>query len=291
MEHPSVFSADRCTAIVSPLRYTQVVTRKRIAIYFITVWTVSLATVLLAFFFSALHGSSQLDPGIPLESIESRLYFPTNNDEPVYRNSGEVLVSNLMTDSSYESELSNFPQPIEVFLMPEIVRSGGEKTRNMSILEMTESDSVLISPASDPETIGLTRYGTETLIFEFRPSLGFCLPKVYQVSWVSLVWTSEWIIFILVAPMCTLLVCDLIVLSIARKQRHRIVMALYQITLSAQATVTRSKGTAPPSLWLNQTVPAKSRACRAVWEDLASLVFLNSPLILILVSPTVDKLQ
>lgn len=119
---------------------------------------------------------------------------------------------------------------------------------------------------------------------EFRRAMGLCLPRVYYTSLPSMLWVTEWIFVILVAPLCTILVCDLVVLSIARKQRHRIVMALYQITLSAQATVVRSKGATPPQLWLNRSIPARSRACRAVLEDISSLVLIHLPLILILVS-------
>lgn len=118
---------------------------------------------------------------------------------------------------------------------------------------------------------------------EFRKAMGLCLPRVYYTSVPSVLWISEWIFVILVAPVCTILVCDLVVLSIARKQRHRIVMALYQITLSAQATVVR-KGTTPPQLWLNRSIPAKSRAMRAVFEDFIALMLIHLPLILILVS-------
>lgn len=149
-----------------------------------------------------------------------------------------------------------------------------------------ESQSVIISPAIEKnhyDGVLSGRNVVETLVFEFRPIAGLCLPKVTGFSWWNLAWTSEWVLFILIIPMIILLTCDLTVLSIARRQRHRIVMALYQITLSVQATVTRTKGTVPSSLWMNQTVPAKSRACRAVWEDLGSLFILNSPMILITV--------
>ena len=124
------------------------------------------------------------------------------------------------------------------------------------------------------------------LSFEFRPLVGICLPKVYQLSWPSVLWTTEWILVILIAPLCTLLVCDLAVLSIARRQSHRILLAMTMVTIAAQATVTRSKGMAPnppTGLWMNN-VPARSRASRAVCENMSTIVVLHLPLILILVS-------
>lgn len=119
--------------------------------------------------------------------------------------------------------------------------------------------------------------------FLYRPVMGVCLPRTSGITVFGIFWVTSWTLVIFVVPMITLLCCDLTVLSIARKQRHRIIMALYQITAVTQVTVTGSKGTPLPGLWLNRSVPAKSRACRAVWEDMITLTVLHLPLILILV--------
>jgi hypothetical protein len=140
--------------------------------------------------------------------------------------SGELLQSSLLTDSSYETELSEkHPLPFEMILMTDF----GERDRNSSSVGTTESgsDSVLVSSTANPEY---------ALIFEYRTNVGLCIPKVYQLSSWAVLWTVLWVMLSLLVPMFVLLVSDLIVLSIAKKQRSRIMLALYQITLSAQAT-------------------------------------------------------
>jgi len=264
---------DRCAAIVSPLRYTQLVTRKRIAIYFVTVWCLSLTTVIASFFIYSVkeHFSHELELGRPIiteskswtsnvtsiSDSEQRIQLEDTIMSSLFNNNNHTTlpdIGSMVTDEGNQSELLSYHSSF-------FNNNHNNNNNDNSVLQRTES--------------------TESS--QFRNQMGMCLPKVYNLSWSSVVWTSEWIVLILVAPLLVMLTCDLIVLSIARKQRHRIVMALVSITLSAQATVTRNKGTSPPELWLNRTVPARSRACRAVWEDMITLTILHLPLVLIMV--------
>lgn len=266
------YSVDRCAAIVSPLRYTQVVTRKRIAIFFVTVWLVSVATVVAAFFIP-------ISQNVPEASLVQKGYIITPEKDVSSGNvggNGEQL--SLSHTTSYLSHLPTTANMI-IDLDRSTLENGSEQN---SVSDLINNISYV---DTQPEIdLGVKNSSMDRAPFQYREMMGVCLPKMYQLSWSSFVWVTVWVLLILIAPMTTLLICDFTVLSIARKQRHRIVMALYQITTVTQVTVTGAKGTALPGLWLNRSVPARSRACRAVWEDMLTLCFLHLPLILILVS-------
>jgi hypothetical protein len=297
-----IFSADRCAAIASPLRYTQLVTRRRIAGFYSTLWCMSVGTVLGAFLISSvttLDGSSTTRSivsdysNIPMSSLlQPNLVLTTTEDN---RNSNNINVNDEQSGGANgggimpphaTSFTGNFPTTTNMII--DIGRSSADNEREVYASDVMNTSYIIeVQTDSDPSDVRNYSMGVgPPSPFQYRQMIGVCLPKMYGLSVSSVMWMSCWALLILVAPMITLLICDFTVLSIARKQRHRIVMALYQITTVTQVTVTGTKGTALPSLWLNRSVPARSRACRAVWEDMGTLLFLHLPLILILVRST-----
>lgn len=361
---------DRCAAIASPLRYTQLVTGRRVAVYFLIVWVLGIGTAMSAFIVSSVqvdnlsaysegnlfqtHSNNHDLSQIPITNLSATNPNYTGNS---YYNPSSSLPSSTSTlaaaagtnfgfrassmpfgvgpdvereinsgySSSSAASLPSSSSPTVANMMFELASrksstglarilrpakfGSGDYTRdtvttvNYSSTQLSSlasassaedhSDSSFFNTESNEGNPSIPSVDTSsdstngirviTPKSEFRRCMGLCLPRVYFTSVSSVLWMFEWVFVILVAPVITILVCDLVVLSIARKQRHRIVMALYQITLSAQATVVR-KGTTPPQLWLNRSIPARSRAVRAVFEDLLSLALIHLPLILILVS-------
>ncbi|KPJ08569.1 hypothetical protein RR48_12322 [Papilio machaon] len=85
----------------------------------------------------------------------------------------------------------------------------------------------------------------------------------------------------LLLPTTLVLVCSLKILRIARYHRHRIAAAIYEVTLSAQVTVTHQRNPfSPPP-------PPRRRALSAVLQPLASLALLYFPYYCILIWPAV----
>lgn len=82
-------------------------------------------------------------------------------------------------------------------------------------------------------------------------------------------------------PTLLVLVCSLKILRIARYHRHRIAAAIYEVTLSAQVTVTHQRNPfLPPP-------PPKRSALSAVLQPLGSLALLYFPYYCVLVWPAV----
>ncbi|XP_013145139.1 PREDICTED: beta-3 adrenergic receptor-like [Papilio polytes] len=85
----------------------------------------------------------------------------------------------------------------------------------------------------------------------------------------------------LLLPTTLVLVCSLKILRIARYHRHRIAAAIYEVTLSAQVTVTHQRNPfSPPP-------PPRRRALSAVLQPLGSLALLYFPYYCILIWPAV----
>lgn len=85
----------------------------------------------------------------------------------------------------------------------------------------------------------------------------------------------------LLLPAALVLLCSLKILRIARYHRHRIAAAIYEVTLSAQVTVTHQRNPfAPPP-------PPRRRALSAVLQPLGSLAILYFPYYCILIWPAV----
>lgn len=97
-------------------------------------------------------------------------------------------------------------------------------------------------------------------------ALGFCL--VYAA-------------LTLILPAALVLLCSLKILRIARYHRHRIAAAIYEVTLSAQVTVTHQRNPfSPPP-------PPRRRALSAVLQPLGSLAILYFPYYCVLIWPAV----
>ncbi|XP_050350603.1 uncharacterized protein LOC126773643 [Nymphalis io] len=97
-------------------------------------------------------------------------------------------------------------------------------------------------------------------------ALGFCL--VYAL-------------LTLLLPTALVVLCSLKILRIARYHRHRIAAAIYEVTLSAQVTVTHQRNpfTPPP--------PPRRRALSAVLQPLGSLAILYFPYYCVLIWPAI----
>lgn len=97
-------------------------------------------------------------------------------------------------------------------------------------------------------------------------ALGFCL--IYAL-------------LTLLLPVVLVLLCSLKILRIARYHRHRIAAAIYEVTLSAQVTVTHQRNPfAPPP-------PPRRRALSAVLQPLGSLAILYFPYYCVLIWPAI----
>ncbi|XP_028166091.1 beta-3 adrenergic receptor-like [Ostrinia furnacalis] len=97
-------------------------------------------------------------------------------------------------------------------------------------------------------------------------ALGFCL--LYAV-------------LTLLLPVTLVLLCSLKILRIARYHRHRIAAAIYEVTLSAQVTVTHQRNPfSPPP-------PPRRRALSAVLQPLGSLAILYFPYYCVLIWPAI----
>lgn len=85
----------------------------------------------------------------------------------------------------------------------------------------------------------------------------------------------------LLIPVLLVLLCSLKILRIARYHRHRIAAAIYEVTLSAQVTVTHQRNpfAAPP--------PPRRRALSAILQPLGSLAILYFPYYCVLIWPAV----
>lgn len=129
--------------------------------------------------------------------------------------------------------------------------------------------AVLLTPlaASQPPLTYSMGLGICTPDCGAGPSaLGFCI--LYSV-------------LTLLLPTALVLVCSLKILRIARYHRHRIAAAIYEVTLSAQVTVTHQRNPfSPPP-------PPRRRALSAVLQPLGSLALLYFPYYCILIWPAI----
>lgn len=97
-------------------------------------------------------------------------------------------------------------------------------------------------------------------------ALGFCLLYAFLT---------------LLLPVTLVLLCSLKILRIARYHRHRIAAAIYEVTLSAQVTVTHQRNPfSPPP-------PPRRRALYAVLQPIGSLAILYFPYYCVLIWPAI----
>jgi len=71
--------------------------------------------------------------------------------------------------------------------------------------------------------------------------LGCCAPDFGNGTWGSALYGAVYVILGLGLPAILVTVCNLRVLGIARYHRHRIASAIYEVTLSAQVTITHQR--------------------------------------------------
>lgn len=252
-------SADRCAAIATPLRYTQLVTRKKIVIFFVSIWLISVGVVVSSFFIKEYGAPLGATPNAQL--VEEGLQQPSQSITitRIVHVTGDESVSVVPQASSYPGTNSNVNANANPYISIIPTTAANMRLELEGLREDDDRDflnhKMNISSAQqfERDTQSQQQLGNKSGTikgqspFEFRVTMGICLPKMGAISIVTVFWISVWILLILVGPMITLLICDFTVLSIARKQRHRIIMALYQITAVTQVTVTGSKGPPMPA--------------------------------------------
>lgn len=114
----------------------------------------------------------------------------------------------------------------------------------------------------------------------FNPGLGGCAPDC-SAGPAALGFCLVYSVITLLIPVLLVLLCSLKILRIARYHRHRIAAAIYEVTLSAQVTVTHQRNPfAPPP-------PPRRRALSAVLQPLGSLAILYFPYYCVLIWPAV----
>ncbi|XP_015121815.1 uncharacterized protein LOC107044452 [Diachasma alloeum] len=78
--------------------------------------------------------------------------------------------------------------------------------------------------------------------YRYNPDFGCCVPE-FANSWgtVGIIYATIYILLGLMLPVFLVTLCNLRVLGIARYHRHRIASAIYEVTLSAQVTITHQR--------------------------------------------------
>lgn len=114
----------------------------------------------------------------------------------------------------------------------------------------------------------------------FNRGLGSCAPDC-GAGPAALGFCLVYALLTLILPVLLVILCSLKILRIARYHRHRIAAAIYEVTLSAQVTVTHQRNpfTAPP--------PPRRRALSAVLQPLGSLAILYFPYYCVLIWPAI----
>ncbi|KAJ0176516.1 hypothetical protein K1T71_007695 [Dendrolimus kikuchii] len=114
----------------------------------------------------------------------------------------------------------------------------------------------------------------------FSTGLGGCAPDC-SAGATALGFCLTYAVITLLIPVLLVLLCSLKILRIARYHRHRIAAAIYEVTLSAQVTVTHQRNPfSPPP-------PPRRRALSAVLQPLGSLAILYFPYYCVLIWPAV----
>lgn len=114
----------------------------------------------------------------------------------------------------------------------------------------------------------------------FSAGLGGCAPDC-SAGPTALGFCLVYASVTLLLPAALVLMCSLKILRIARYHRHRIAAAIYEVTLSAQVTVTHQRNPfSPPP-------PPRRRALSAVIQPLGSLAILYFPYYCVLIWPAI----
>ncbi|KAL1450779.1 hypothetical protein WDU94_003101 [Cyamophila willieti] len=88
--------------------------------------------------------------------------------------------------------------------------------------------------------------------YSYDPDLASCVPD-FKSGKISTVWYSGFfIVSTFLLPATVIVICNIKVLLIARYHRHRIASAIFEVTLSAQVTITHQKNPFYNSFTLNK---------------------------------------
>ncbi|XP_031840759.1 uncharacterized protein LOC116430571 [Nomia melanderi] len=152
--------------------------------------------------------------------------------------------------------------------------------------------AALVSPRR--VAVGLVASWTGTLVlctlpfwglvppYRYSPDLGCCAPDFGNDKWglAAALYGAVYAILGLALPAVLVTVCNLRVLGIARYHRHRIASAIYEVTLSAQVTITHQRNpffvptvTAPSAV----SPPRFHSAASTVMQLVGSLYILYFP--------------
>ncbi|XP_057321857.1 uncharacterized protein LOC130665464 [Microplitis mediator] len=79
--------------------------------------------------------------------------------------------------------------------------------------------------------------------YKYSQDFGCCIPAFTNETWTiaGVIYTSVYLFVGLVLPAILITACNIRVLGIARYHRHRIASAIYEVTLSAQVTITHQR--------------------------------------------------
>ncbi|XP_047503665.1 olfactory receptor 1A2-like [Pieris napi] len=114
----------------------------------------------------------------------------------------------------------------------------------------------------------------------YNAGFGSCVPDC-GAGPTALAFCLIYALLTLLLPTALVLACSLKILRIARYHRHRIAAAIYEVTLSAQVTVTHQRNPfSPPP-------PPRRRALSAVVQPLGSLAILYFPYYCMLIWPAI----
>ncbi|KAM3965269.1 uncharacterized protein ACR2FA_000653 [Aphomia sociella] len=114
----------------------------------------------------------------------------------------------------------------------------------------------------------------------YNNGIGSCVPDC-SAGPTALGFCLLYALLTLLLPVVLVLLCSLKILRIARYHRHRIAAAIYEVTLSAQVTVTHQRNPfSPPP-------PPRHRALSAVLQPLGSLAILYFPYYCVLIWPAI----
>ncbi|XP_063383849.1 uncharacterized protein LOC134670093 [Cydia fagiglandana] len=114
----------------------------------------------------------------------------------------------------------------------------------------------------------------------YNTGIGSCAPDC-GAGPAALSFCLVYALLTLILPVLLVALCSLKILRIARYHRHRIAAAIYEVTLSAQVTVTHQRNPfSPPP-------PPRRRAMSAVLQPLGSLAILYFPYYCVLIWPAV----
>ncbi|KAI5718072.1 hypothetical protein M8J77_015743 [Diaphorina citri] len=112
--------------------------------------------------------------------------------------------------------------------------------------------------------------------YSYDPDFASCVPDFKSGKLGTLWYSSFFIVSTFLLPVTVILICNIKVLMIARYHRHRIASAIFEVTLSAQVTITHQKNPFYNSLTLNKFLTRKS-AYNTVFELLASFLLIYLP--------------